>query len=410
MIPYAQHWIDDDDVQAVAEQLRSDWLTQGPTVLKFEEELAAHVGARHVVAVSSGTAALHLACVAAGVKPGDIGITTPITFVASANCMRYCGADVALADVDPGSGQMDMSELARTVDALAEKGRSPKAIIAVDYAGHPSDLAAIREIALSVGATVIEDASHSLGATYLNGGGKRRCGDCVDADLAMFSFHPVKHLALGEGGAIATNDDQTYERLLRLRSHGVTRDSSMMSRNDGPWFYEQVELGWNYRITDIQCALGLAQLSKLSGFLQRRRDIASRYDERISASALSDWIAPADRASSVDHAFHLYPTRLKARGRESDEQLADRRRRLFDFLRDHGVGSQVHYIPIHFHVDFRRAYGWSEGDFPGAERFYSGCLSLPMFPKLKDEEVDVVVGALYKFFENEQRGALSPAT
>ena len=402
MLPYARQWIDEDDIQAVIEQLRSDWLTQGPTVERFEKELADTVGAKYAVAVSSGTAALHLACLTADLKEGDLGITTPITFVASANCLRYCGADVELSDIDPGSGLIDPSKLESTISQLANRGRTPKVIVAVDYAGHPADLPAIRRIADSTGAIVIEDASHSLGASYQHGEVLHRCGDCAHADMAVFSFHAVKHITSGEGGAITTNDEAVYQKLQRLRTHGITRDDQLMSRNDGPWYYEQVELGFNCRITDFQCALASSQLKRLSSFVDRRRAIAHSYDQAISRGALSEHLARLRSNDAANHAYHIYVVQLKRKNGETNIELNLRRRELYESLREDGVASQVHYIPIHFHPDFQRAFGWREGDFSESENFYSSCLSLPLFPKMTDKEVLRVTDSLERFFANER--------
>src|SRR5438445_4059647 len=271
-LPCGRQWVDEEDIRAVVEILRSDWLTQGPMVKAFEQALADYCGARYAVAVSSGTAALHLACLAAGVGPGDGGLTSPISFAASANCIAYCGGAPAFVDIDPRTITMEPASLERTCQQ-----QPPKVVIPVDFAGQPADLPAIYQIARKVGALVIEDAAHSLGATYDYQGQPFRTGSCAHADMATLSFHPVKHITTGEGGAVLTNDAGLYQRLLDLRTHGITRDPARLTRDDGPWYHEQQELGFNYRITDIQCALGLSQLRKLAAFVARRRELVQRY-------------------------------------------------------------------------------------------------------------------------------------
>jgi perosamine synthetase len=378
-LPYARQWLDAEDIRAVVEVLQSDWLTQGPVVGAFERALADRCGARYAVAVSSGTAALHLACLAAGVGNGDIGLTSPITFVASANCIAYCGGTPAFVDVDPRTITLDPSDM----EAFCRR-QKPKVVIPVDFAGQPADLPTIHKIAREYGALVIEDAAHSLGATYDYRGKVFRTGCCAHADMATLSFHPVKQITTGEGGAILTNDADLYQRLVDLRAHGITKDPTRLTREDGPWYYEQQELGFNYRITDLQCALGLSQLRKLAQFVERRRELVQRYrnllaDREDSVTLLTE--IPGRRSS-----YHLLVAKLN--------DGPERRRAAFQRLRAAGIYAQVHYIPVHTQPWYRKRFGYRWGDFPHAEGYYASCLSLPLFPKMSDSDVDRTVAAL----------------
>jgi UDP-4-amino-4,6-dideoxy-N-acetyl-beta-L-altrosamine transaminase len=393
VLPYGRQWIAEEDVQAVIEQLRGDWLTQGPTIAKFEAALCELTGAKFAVAVSSGTAALHLAALAAGVGPGDTGLTSDITFVASANGMRYAGARPSLVDVDARTGLIDIAALDRRAKELEARGTPPKLIVPVDFAGSVADLVAVRAIADRYGAKVVEDAAHSLGATYTANGAVFRAASCAHTEMAILSFHPVKHMTTGEGGAITTNDPSLYDRLCELRTHGITRDASKLSANDGPWYYEQIELGYHYRITDLQCALGLSQAKRFPAFLERRRAIAARYDRAFEAVALRAKVRPLAVPAGVTSAYHLYVINLVPREGEGLSSVAERRKALFMALRARNIGPQVHYIPVHRQPDFQRN-GLSEGAFEGAERYYAGCVSLPMFPLMSDADVDYVVDAV----------------
>lgn len=396
LLPYGRQDIDDDDVAAVVAQLRGDWLTQGPTVPAFEAALAEATGAKHAVAVSSGTAALHLACLAAGVRPGDTGVTSTITFVASANAIRYAGGEPSLCDVDPSTGLVDLASLDATISRLAGLGRAPKVVIPVDLTGSVAPLARVRQLAARVGAKVIEDAAHSLGASYDDGGVTRRAGDGAYADMAILSFHPVKHVTTCEGGAILTNDAAAAEELRDLRSHGITKDPARLGPVDGPWSYEQQRLGFHYRITDVQCALGLSQLKKLPRFVARRRALAARYDAALAQAPLADALSPLSVPEGVRSSYHLYVVRVRPRAGEGLPEVAARRLALYGALRERGILPQVHYIPVHRQPDFVRS-GLSGGEFAGADAYYAGCLSLPMFPAMKDEDVDRVVDALAAF-------------
>ena len=381
VLPYGRQWIDDDDVLAVTAQLRDDWLTQGPTVAAFERALCAITGARYAVAVSSGTAALHLAVLAAGLGLGDVGLVPDITFVATANALRYAAARPVLVDVDPDTALVSLDAL----EAACVEHR-PKALLPVSFAGSVPDLARVRRLASKTSAVVIEDAAHSLGATYEVDGRTHRSGSCAHTDMAILSFHPVKHLTTGEGGAITTNDDALYRKLCDLRTHGITKDPARLSRNDGPWYYEQQTLGFNYRITDLQCALGVSQAKKLERFVARRREIAARYDGIFRREGK---VLPLAVPAGVASSHHLYVVRVPAGRGETLDGVGARRKALFLELRERGIAPQVHYIPVHFQPDFRE-HGLSGGTFSGAERYYAGCLSLPMYPALSDEEVDFV--------------------
>jgi UDP-4-amino-4,6-dideoxy-N-acetyl-beta-L-altrosamine transaminase len=379
---YSRQWLDSADIEAVVAVLRDDWLTQGPMVAAFEQALARRCGARFAVVVSSGTAALHLSCLAAGVGAGDVGITSPITFVASANCVAYCGGTPTFADVDPVTVTLDPIAL-----RLACARRPPKVIIPVDFAGQCADLPAIMEIAREFGALVIEDAAHALGASYTYNGREFRAGGCAHSDLAVLSFHPVKHIATGEGGAVLTNDAFLYRRLLDLRSHGITKDATRLTGCDGPWYYEQHELGYNYRITDFQCALGLSQLAKLDAFVARRRELVAVYKSLLAD--LDDRLTLLTESDQQCSSYHLMVARLAGGASE--------RRRLYDFLHQQRIHAQVHYIPVHLQPWYRDRFGTGPGDCPRAEAYYQECLSLPLAPMLTVSDLRRVSDAIHEF-------------
>lgn len=375
LMPYGTQWISDGDVAAVVEALHSPWMTQGPMVERFEQAVADYCGARFAVAVANGTAALHLAALAAGFGPGDEVITTPITFVASANCILYAGARPVFAEIDPTTFCLDPRAL---VSALTP---NTKGLIPVHFAGQPCDMPAIHALAKQNGLMVIEDAAHALGATYTHEGRTYRVGSCAHSDMTIFSFHPVKHITTGEGGVVTTNDPALYRALIRLRSHGITRDPSEMESLEGPWYYEMQGLGFNYRIADFQCALGLSQLERLDAFLQRRREIAAVYDEVFSLEP--ELILPRIANGNVS-AYHLYVIQLKTVSRLE----------AFNRLREKGLGVNVHYIPVHLQPYYRQTFGTGRGDFPVAEAYYDRAITLPMYPKMTDEDVRDVIQAV----------------
>ncbi len=373
-LPYGRQSVDEADIQAVVGVLRSDWLTTGPRVTEFEEAFAARVGAKHAVSFSSGTAALHGTAFAAGLKPGDEAITTPLTFAATANCVLYQGATPVFADVCRDTLNLDPEQMQTKITPKT------RAILAVDYAGHPADLSQIIEIARRQGLVVIEDACHALGAEY----GGRRVGSI--ADMTVFSFHPVKHITTGEGGMVATNDAQFAETLRRFRNHGISSDARQR-QSAGLWHYEMVLLGFNYRLPDIACALGIQQLKKLDANLARRREIAARYTDAFRE--IPGVVSPAVRAEA-NPAWHLCPIRLEL------EKLSVGRTEVFRALRAENIGVNVHYIPVHLHPYYRERFGYHGGEFPVAEYAYERLISLPMFHGMGDQDVDDVVQAVRK--------------
>jgi perosamine synthetase len=398
-LPYGRQTIDADDVAAVARCLEDPWLTQGPRVAEFEAGLVAATGARFAVAVSSGTAALHLAALAAGVSHDDVVITSAISFVATANAMAYCGARVAFCDVDRQTGLLDLDSLESQVDQLSSAGLRPKWIVPVDFAGQPVDRARVQAIASRSGARVLEDCAHSLGARYRVGGETFQVGSCAHADLAILSFHPVKHITTGEGGAVLTNDARLADVLRELRSHGISRDPARLQRPSddplrGPWYYEQTSLGMNYRITDLQCALGTSQLTKLPRFLERRKALASLYDAALAEAPLCDALAPLASGRRDEHAHHLYVVRVRSQPGEPMSSVARRRRALYEALVVRGIQPQVHYIPIPWHPYWQGRARLGAGPWPGAEAFYAAVLSLPLFPAMTDDDVARTVTAL----------------
>ncbi|VVP23885.1 UDP-4-amino-4,6-dideoxy-N-acetyl-beta-L-altrosamine transaminase [Pseudomonas fluorescens] len=387
MIPYGRQSLDQADIDAVVAVLQSDWLTQGPTIERFEQAMAERCQADFAVAVCNATAALHIACLAAGLGPGDRLWTTPNTFLASANCGRYCDADVDFVDIDQLTWNLDAHALKAKLEAAQASGTLPKVLVAVAFSGQSCDMRLIAELAEHYGFTVIEDASHAVGASYA--GRPVGCGEY--AAMTVFSFHPVKIITSAEGGMVLTNRPELAERLQRLRSHGITRDPQHMTEpSHGPWYYQQVELGFNYRITDLQAALGLSQLSKLDGFIERRRALATRYDRLLADLPLAlPGIQP-----EAESAWHLYVVRLQT------DRMHLSHRQVFEGLRAAGVGVNLHYIPVHLQPYYRES-GFAEGDFPQAERYYTEAISLPLFPLLSDEQQDYVVEQLRRLILEE---------
>jgi perosamine synthetase len=372
-IPYGRQTIEDDDVAAVVEVLRGDWLTQGPDVRAFEEACAAACDAPHAVAFSSGTAALHAAAHVAGLQPGDELMTSAITFAASANCGAYVGATPTFADIDPATWNVSAQTVA---DALTPRTR---AVVPVHLAGLPAPIAEIRA-AVGDGVTIVEDAAHAIGALTPDG----PVGACRHSDMAVFSFHPVKTITTGEGGMVTTRSEETARRLREFRSHGMVRDRARLAREEGGWYSEQQELGFNYRLTDIQSALGRSQLTKLERFVARRNELADRYRELLGEVAELE-LAPA-AAPGHRHAYHLFVVRHRGG--------ASARKRLYEGLHERSILAQVHYLPVYLHPFYRDTYGYGEGLCPAAEAYYAGCLSLPCFPALTDAEQDSVVTAV----------------
>jgi UDP-4-amino-4,6-dideoxy-N-acetyl-beta-L-altrosamine transaminase len=394
IIPYGKQNITKEDIQVVVDALQSDYLTQGPRIKEFEEHFANYVGSKYAVAVSNGTTALHLCTLALGVEEGDRVITTPITFAASANCVRYCGGEVVFSDINPDTYLLDIDKV-KTLLENAPKG-TYKGIIPVDFAGRAVDLEAYKKLADQYGLWIIEDACHAPGG-YFEDSKKniQKCGNSKFADLAIFSFHPVKHIACGEGGMITTNDEKLYKKLLALRTHGITKNEAEytnsvefacgVSTKDEKypgWYMEMQTLGFNYRITDFQAALGTSQLQRADEGLMKRRSIASRYNLAFNGLSFIK-----SQSGVVDgHAYHLYII-------EVENRLG-----LYNYLREHKVFAQIHYIPCHL-MPYYKQFGWKEGDFPNAESYYKGCLSLPMFPTLTDDDQQFIINKINEFFE-----------
>jgi perosamine synthetase len=377
MLPYGRQTIDDDDVAAVCAVLRSDWLTTGPHVGQFEQAAAAAVQAQHAVAVSSGTAALHACMFAAGIANGDEVIVPAMTFAASANCVLYQGGTPVIVDVDPATLLIDPAAVAAKITSRT------RAILAVDFAGQPCDYHALRALAARHGLLLIADGCHAMGAAWEG----RSIGSV--ADMTAFSLHPVKHITTGEGGLVATDRSDLAERMRHFRNHGISTDLRQREQA-GSWFYEMVDLGYNYRITDFQCALGRSQLPKLPDWVRRRQDIARRYDEGLTGNA---FVAPLARRNNVLHAYHLYVVQLRL------ERLTASRKEIFTALRSEGIGVNVHYIPVHLHPYYRRRLGTKPGDCPIAEAAYERILSLPIYPAMSDSDVASVITAMRKVLE-----------
>lgn len=379
-IPYGRQSINEDDIQAVIETLKSDYLTQGPKIKEFEEKFADYVGAKYAVAFNNATSALHTAAKALDVKPGDKVIVTPMTFAASANCIRYCGGEVTFCDIDPETYLMDINKLKEILEA-SPKG-TYKGVVVVDFAGYPHNLEEFRSLCDQYGMWLIEDACHAPGAWFTDSkGNKQKSGNGEFADISIFSFHPVKHIATGEGGMATTNNPELYKKLCHFRTHGITKDPTLLRKNDGGWYYEMQDLGFNYRLTDFQAALGVTQLARADKGLDRRQEIARKYDE---AFADIKEIKTPKRADDLYHAFHLYII-----------QVPDRKG-LYDFLHDNGVYAQVHYVPLHL-MPYYQELGNKEGDLPVVEEYYKHCLSLPMYPTLTDEEQEYVISKVKEF-------------
>ena len=382
-IPYGRQSINQNDIQAVLEVLQSDWLTTGPAVSAFEKAVAEYCGARYAVAVNSATSALHIACMALGLGKGDVLWTTPNTFVASANCALYCGAEVDFVDIEADTYNMSVSALQKKLEAAQEAQRLPKVIVPVHFSGQPCDMKSIAALARQYGIAVIEDASHAIGASYED----TRVGDCAYSDMTVFSFHPVKIVTTAEGGMVTTQDAELAKRLGLYRSHGITREpASMTEVSHGAWYYQQIDLGYNYRITDLQCALGCSQMKRIDAFVARRRELATVYDRELQELPL---VLPKQR-QNAHSAWHLYVVQI------DPKKTKKTRKEVFDALRAAGIGVNVHYIPVHTQPYYQQRFGFHEGDFPVAEAYYQNTVSLPIYAELTCEEQQQVIAALKK--------------
>lgn len=386
MIPYGRQEITPDDLQAVKSVLESDCLTQGPAVPAFEKKVSDYCGASHAVAVNSATSALHIACMSLGLVPGDLVWTSPVTFVASANCALYCGATVDFVDIDPETAILSAVRLEEKLKSARESGKLPKIVIPVHLCGQPCDMERIHELSREYGFYVIEDASHAIGARYRG----EPVGNCKFSDITVFSFHPVKIITTGEGGMALTNDPKLAERMTLLRSHGINRDPELMTHEpDGPWYYQQIDLGFNYRMTDIQAALGSSQMDRLDTYVSRRHELASRYDQLLSDLPIKRLLQRPEAYS----AYHLYVIRLRL------EKIKRTHREIFEAMRSQGIGVNLHYIPVHTQPYYKRM-GFAQGDFPESEAYYREAISLPLYAMLTEQEQDAVLAALRKTLES----------
>ena len=384
MISYGKQSIDQSDIDSVVEVLNSDWLTQGPTVKTFESYLEKYFGAKYACAVTNGTAALHLTGLALEWQPGEIVITTPITFLATANCVVYAGATPDFVDIDPITYTINPNLVEEKVKAHQSNGKKVKAIIGVDYAGHPCDWKVLRKIADKYNLQLVNDNCHALGATYF--GDKHYA--VKYADVIVQSYHPVKHITTGEGGAVLTNSSEIDEKVRRLRAHGMTQNPNQQENNDGPWYYEMHEVGYNYRITDFQCALGISQLKKLDQFVKKRREIANRYNEAFEDN---QFLITPNVTSIINHAYHLYPLQINF------QKMSLNKIKLFEELNKLNIQLQVHYIPVHTQPYYMEKFGCQWGDYPNAEEYYEKMVSLPMYPSLSNSDVEYIIEKINSF-------------
>ena len=379
-IPYGRQSIDDQDIEAVVQVLRSDFLTSGPVIPRFENAIRDYCGAKYAVAVSNATSGLHLACLALDLKKGDRVWTSPNTFVASANCALYCGAEIDFVDIDPGTYNLSVTELEKKLQAAKKAGTLPTALVAVHFGGQSCDMRRIHELSKTYGFKIIEDASHAIGGSYLG----KPVGSCEFSDIAVFSLHPVKIITTGEGGLLLTNQVELHEKMSRLRSHGITRDPKLMSHApDGPWYYEQLDLGYNFRMTDIQAALGLSQMRRLKEFIARRTALADRYRKLLAGMAVEVPVETPDAKS----AHHLFVIRLKT------SALKKTHLQVFEDLQRQGILVNIHYIPVYLQPYYQKL-GFKRGECPQAEKYYAEAITLPLFPAMSDADQDRVVSAL----------------
>lgn len=374
---YGKQTIDENDIRVVVETLKSDWMTQGPAVKKFEDALNEKLGGSYCSAVSNGTAGLHLIGMGLGWKPGDIVLTVPITFLASANCIIYSGATPDFVDIDPANYTIDIIKLESKIEYYRKQNKNIKAVVAVDYAGNPCDWTALKGLAVKYGFQLVNDNCHALGAVY-NGSTKY---SAEYADAVNLSFHPVKHITTGEGGAVLTNNKDLDERIKIFRTHGMTKDEKLLEKNDGPWYYEMHNPGFNYRITDFQCALGTSQLGKLDSFVKRRREIARFYDTAFMGN---EFMQIPGVTSGAEHAYHLYPLRIK------HDKLKVNKKEFFALLKEQRIMGQVHYVPVHLQPYYKNNFGFKPGDCPAAEKFYEEEISIPLYPTLTDEDLKYI--------------------
>jgi UDP-4-amino-4,6-dideoxy-N-acetyl-beta-L-altrosamine transaminase len=386
-IPYGRQDIDEDDINTVVQILKSEWLTQGPVIDEFEQTTAALCDAKYAVACTSATAALHIACLAIDMGPGDILWTSPNTFVASSNCALYCGASVDFVDIDEKTYNMSVSALEEKLAWAKKHNKLPKAIVLVHFAGQSCDMKAIKMLTEPYGIKLIEDASHAIGSRYL----ESKVGSCQYSDIAIFSFHPVKIITTGEGGMLLTNSESIMRKAQLFRSHGITRNQDLMkSESEGPWYYEQIALGYNFRITDIQAGLGLSQLKRIKAFVQRRRELAKNYDSQLATlPVVTPW-----QSEDCLSAYHLYPIQLEL------DKMTKSRRVVFDELRKANIGVNVHYIPVHMQP-YYQALGFKKGAFPRAESYYERAISLPLHYRMTDKEQSYVVEILSSILKQE---------
>tara|TARA_B100001094_G_C18165620_1_gene791884 strand:+ start:904 stop:2067 length:1164 start_codon:yes stop_codon:yes gene_type:complete len=381
MISYGKQTIEKDDIEAIIDVLNGDWLTQGPAIDLFEKDLCGYFGSKHACAVSNGTAALHLAAIALGWSKGDIILTTPITFLASVNCIYYVGATPDFVDIHPESYTIDVEKLELKIKDYIAKGKKVKAVIGVDYAGHPCDWNNLREIADNYNIQLVNDNCHAMGASYYDS--KQYAVE--KADLVTQSYHPVKHITTGEGGAVLTNNSKINKRVRILRSHGMIKDDSLMEENHGPWYYEMHEPGYNYRITDFQCALGSSQLKKLDRFIDLRTKVVNHYTKSFDNISV---ITLPKISEKVRHAFHIYPIQIDF------DKITLNKADFFNEMRSRGINLQVHYIPVHLQPFYKKNYGFKKGDFPIAESFYFNTISIPVYPSINDIDLLKVVNDL----------------
>ena len=388
LIPYGRQWVDDEDRKAVEAVLNSDWLTQGPVLKQFEDALCSYTGAKYAVAVANGTIALHLSLLALGIGKEDKVITSPITFAASASCAIYVGARPDFVDINDQTYHMDLNRLADYLKSPSRR-KNVKVVIPVHFMGTVVDMKALAEVCAPYGIKIVEDAAHALGAAYADGKRYARIGSCLHSTAAIFSFHPIKHITTGEGGAVMTNDIKIYEALLKFRHHGIVRNSKNVSAymkkfSDEPWFYDIPQAGYNFRLNDIQCALGVSQIKKIDAFVSRRREMAARYNQALSG--IKEIRLPFELPGTTA-AYHLYVIRVPARKRND----------LYVFLRGQGIGTQINYIPLHLFSMYEQ-FGFRPGNFPVAEKYFEECLSLPLYPLLSDEGHQRIIECVRQFF------------